>query len=106
MSWNFTKIGKANAVKASVAAEQYVPQSVKDVVAAFADAQGDDPSWGLKVSTHGHLGGAGSSLTKFEIEAVQFVAEIPVETATPPQPPPEPAPAPTTPEAVPATSPS
>lgn len=83
MSWNINVIGKVADVKAAVLAEQYLPQSLKDAVAQFADAGVNTATGqnyaGLRVKTSGHYSpsDAWSSVSEFTIERLSFAPPAP-----------------------------
>ena len=91
MSFSINIVGSRAAVKAAVNAEQYVPQGLKDVVAAIADAS--SPSSGaLQVIASGHTDAtSGGNIYKFEVNPVVLAVEAPAPEAAAAAPTPSPA---------------
>lgn len=89
MSWSIKSIGPLAGVRADVAAQNYLPQGLKDVINGILDneSKSPNPQTGARVESYGHIGTNGSSnVGKFEIElfALAKVPETPAVLATTP----------------------
>lgn len=81
MSFNIDKFGTRAGVKASIAAEAYVPQQLKDLVAAIADVPSPSSN-GLHVKGSGHVDSTGGgSIYEFKIESVNLDLDPPAPVA-------------------------
>ena len=80
MSWSINTVGKKADVKAAANAEQYLPQCLKDVVAAFCDEGANDTTGpeAVHLKTSGHFGGAHSNIYNFSLNPV-VLAKPPAE---------------------------
>jgi hypothetical protein len=78
MSWNINIVGFPRNVKASVLAEKYVPQPIKDAVMLFCDSYDNKPNVLLQVKTYGHFDAVyGGSIGNLSIEKVDLVIAPP-----------------------------
>jgi len=85
MSWSIDIIGKKQDVKAAVVAQEYIPASIKAVVAEFCDAgmgpdAYDTPPEAVHVVSHGHFDRrqGSSSIGMFTFNAVTLAPPAPV----------------------------
>lgn len=87
MSWNIKTVGKRENVKALIAANQHVPQKVKEAIFETIDAgdkikRGTDGNHdGVRVEGFGHHDAqhAWSSIGKLEVEPVALAPETSAE---------------------------
>lgn len=84
MSWYFSIVGEASAVKAVANEQQYLPQPLKDTVALFADALLKRPvATAMQVSSSGHYDPVnGGNVASFTLNEV-VLATVPEKGTVP-----------------------